>query len=99
MREIGKIPSAGAGRLAISSDGKLLAAISGGYEINLWDIASRTQFGRPIQLGDTWWTVGVVFSPDARRLITGNANLNSMVAFDLNVESWIEQACELCGVR
>jgi WD40 repeat protein len=97
---IGKLRSSGAegGRLAISSDGSRLAVISFDGAVILWDIASRTQFGRPIRLGDfSGVPTGLAFSPDSRRLLAGDPNLNGMVAFDLDVGSWIGQACQVAG--
>jgi WD40 repeat protein len=99
MRPLGKLPSAGGegGRLAISSDNRMLAVVGGDGSVILWDVATRTQFGRPINLGSAPGPTGVAFSPDDRRVITGDANLQSLVAFDVNVESWIEQACDIAG--
>ena len=97
-RQLGKLPagtSGEAGRLAFSSDGVLLAAVGFNSGVVLWDVASRTQFGRPIQLGEIGGPLGVAFSPDNRRLVTADENLKSLVAFDLDMDSWITQACDV----
>lgn len=97
-RQLGKLPAPIAGetgRLAFSSDGALLAAVGFRGGVILWDIASRTQFGRPIQIGEVEGPVGVAFSSDDRRLITADEDLKSMVAFDLDIGSWITQACNV----
>jgi WD40 repeat protein len=97
-RQLGKLPAPIAGetgRLAFSSDGGLLAAVGFRGGVVLWDIASRTQFGRPIQIGEVEGPLGVGFSPDDRRLITADEDLKSMVAFDLDIGSWITQACDV----
>jgi WD40 repeat protein len=95
----GKLPSVGGEglRLAISSDNSKLAASGGDGSVILWDIATRTPFGRPIKLGEASMPTGVAFSPDDRRLLVGDANLKNLVAFDLGVGSWIDQACQVAG--
>jgi WD40 repeat protein len=97
-RQLGKLPAAISSetdRLAFSSDGALLAAVSFKGGVILWDIATRTQFGRAISLGEIEGPVGVAFSPDNRRLITADENLKSLVTFDLDIDSWITQACDV----
>jgi WD40 repeat protein len=98
-RQQGKLPSATGeiGRLAFSPDGALLGTVSFDNRLMLWDIATRTPFGRPITLGDATGPLGIAFSPDGRWLLTADANLNSLVAFDLNVASWVNQACDVAG--
>jgi sugar lactone lactonase YvrE len=63
----------------------------------LWDIATRTPFGRPIKLGEASMPMGVAFSPDDHQLLVGDSNLKNIVAIDLSVGSWIDQACQVAG--
>jgi WD40 repeat protein len=98
-KPIGTMPSAGGdiGRVAISLDGKLLAVGHVTNGISLWDIASRTPIGSPIFsfYSNGGALTGVAFSSDGRRLITADAQLKATVAYDLDVESWIKQACDV----
>jgi len=93
----GKLPSVGGegGRLAISFDNSKLAVVGG--SVILWDIATRTPFGRPIKLGEASMPMGVAFSPDDHQLLVGDSNLKNIVAFDLSVGSWIDQARQVAG--
>jgi WD40 repeat protein len=83
-----------AGRLAFNSDASLLAVIGSESSAILWDVATRTQFGRPIKLGYYDGPTGVAFSRE-NQLLAADANLDSMVSFDLSVDSWIAEACKV----
>jgi WD40 repeat protein len=71
-KELRSLPiSAGAGVLALSSDGRWLAAASGS-SVAIWDLAA----GREIEtLAGQLAAQDLAFSPDGKQLITGEAEL------------------------
>jgi WD40 repeat protein len=86
----------GVPRIAISPDNSLLAAMS--YEgVTLWDLDRGTQFGSMIKTVSINAPLGVAFSSDNRRLFMADSSPKSLVSFDLDVQSWIKQACEIAG--
>jgi hypothetical protein len=94
-QQTGRLRAAGseAGRLAISPDGKMLAVHHFDDTISLWDLATLAPLGRPI--GNLPRALlGLAFSADSRLLITGG-QLDIIVGYDLAVESWIAQACDV----
>ena len=52
--------------LALSPDGRVLAACDNGGTVILWDARTMHRLGGPLQVGD--WSGRVAFSPDGRRL-------------------------------
>jgi hypothetical protein len=67
--------------LAVSPDGKTIAAGGDGNEIVLWDARSGLQIGEPLKGHDTW-IHAVRFTPDSRTLVSSDVN-GRIVFWDL----------------
>jgi WD40 repeat protein len=93
---VGKLAKSGGeiGRLAFSSDGTILAGQELERGIALWDVASRSLLGSILRNRNSP-LIGIAFRPGDRALVTGDAQVDGMVEYDLRLESWIAQACEV----
>ncbi len=69
--------------LALSPDGRVLAAGDNDGRVILWDARTMRRIGAPLHAGD--WTTREAFSPDGRRLaVVGGAGSGAqVVVFDL----------------
>jgi WD40 repeat protein len=61
--------------LAFSLDGKTLASAAGigGSDIHLWDVATGTEIGPPLE-GHRRWVASLVFWPDGKKLASSSAD-------------------------
>jgi WD40 repeat protein len=77
-------------RLALSPDGKMLAA-KDFLELVLWDVESGQNIGEPLKLtGEE-----MIFSPDGKLLAT--TGLGYIGLWDMDPQSWLEQTCKRVG--
>jgi WD40 repeat protein/DNA-binding SARP family transcriptional activator len=69
--------------LALSPDGRILAAGDNGGTVLLWDARTMRRLGGPLQVGD--WSGRVAFSPDGRQLavLSDTGTGGQVVIFDL----------------
>lgn len=66
------------GRIVVSTDGKLIATAGDAGSVRLWDAATRTPLGDPLEHGSSIF--GAAFSPDGARL--------SGLGFDQVLKVW-----------
>jgi WD40 repeat protein len=62
---------AGAGSVAFSPDGRILARVEDYTSIRLWDLERRAAVGSPL-VAHTGWLVSLAFSPDGRTLASSD---------------------------
>jgi len=69
--------------LALSPDGRVLAAGDNDGRVILWDARTMRRIGTPLHVGD--WTGWEAFSPDSRRLavVSGTGSAGHVVVVDL----------------
>jgi WD40 repeat protein len=98
IREPRGDPGATILRIAFNRDGGLLAGATERNTVRLWDARLNLQFVAEISLGEPSFSdlTGLAFSPDGRWLVSGS-NSDATVAFDLNPESWVKEACAIAG--
>jgi WD40 repeat protein len=75
--------------LAISPDGKIIAAGGNENTILLWDALSGQQIGSPLQ-GHTSWIESLVFSPDNRMLVSSDLD-GGIMYWDISQSKMIRQ--------
>ena len=80
------------GALALSQDGRLLAAGDREGNVYLRDVATRRLLGKPFT--GQMSVSGVAFSPDGQVLASG-AGDGTLMLWDVNPLSWQDRACRL----
>jgi WD40 repeat protein len=93
-----------AGRVALSPDGRLLAAKSNG-PVSLWDVETGLLLGRlgpesyPFHLGDTYPSDSIVFSRDGKSLLVSAGYGGGIDLWNLDPEAWATMASNITGRR
>ena len=94
-----------AGRVALSPDGRLLAAKSDG-PISLWDVETGLLLGRlgpesyPFRVADDYPSGWMVFSRDGKSLIVaGGYSDGAIDVWNLDSEAWAAMAANIMGRR
>ena len=94
-----------AGKVALSPDGRLLAAKSDG-PISLWDVETGLLLGRlgpdiyPFGLGGDYRLGTMVFSPDGKALLLADGISNvSIDLWNLDSETWVTMASNITGPK
>ncbi|THU96993.1 WD40 repeat-like protein, partial [Dendrothele bispora CBS 962.96] len=77
--KIGEIPHEGF--FAFTPDSKQIIVMEGKHKINVWDIATLTKIGEPIETTDFFWCFAV--SPDGKTLVTIAEWLDKVEFWDL----------------
>jgi WD40 repeat protein len=87
--------SHGSNSIAFSPDGKMLAHSAGElrFTIVLWDLANAKPRGT-LEVSAT--TLGIAFTPDGRRLVSGHSN-GVVTLWDVDLEGWPRRACEIAN--
>jgi WD40 repeat protein len=93
------LQASGEAGLAFSPDGRTVAAAAlFGGEISLWDVPSGQSIGKPLIGRGGAFTLA--FSLDGRALVSGivdGMGNQSLIAWDLNLSSWIREACSMAN--
>jgi WD40 repeat protein len=94
-----------AGRIALSPDGRLLAAKSDG-PISLWDIETGLRLVRlgpevyPFRVGEDYPSGWMVFSRDSKSLIVAGGYSDGVIdVWNLDPETWAAMASSIIGRR
>jgi len=94
-----------AGRVALSPDGRLLAAKSDG-PISLWDVETGLLLGRlgpesyPFRVGEDYPSGWMIFSRDAKSLIVAGGYSDGVIdVWNLDPETWAAMAANIIGRR
>ncbi len=93
-----------AGRVALSPEGRLLAAKSNG-PVSLWDVETGLLLGRlgpqsyPFRLGDSYPSDSIVFSRDGKALLVSAGYGGGIDLWDLDPETWAAMASNITGRR
>ena len=94
-----------AGRVALSPDGRLLAAKSDG-PISLWDVETGLLLGRlgpesyPFRVGEDYPSGWMVFSRDGKSLIVAGGYSDGVIdVWNLDPETWLAMASSIIGRR
>jgi WD40 repeat protein len=94
-----------AGRVALSPDGRLLAAKSDG-PISLWDVETGLLLGRlgpesyPFRVGEDYPSGWMVFSRDGKSLIVAGGYSDGVIdVWNLDPETWAAMASSIIGRR
>ncbi|HEU4934526.1 MAG TPA: hypothetical protein VFT48_20745, partial [Pyrinomonadaceae bacterium] len=94
-----------AGRVALSPDGRLLAAKSVG-PISLWDVETGLLLGRlgpeiyPFGLGGDYRLGSMVFSRDGKALVLADDVSNARIdVWNLDPDAWAAMASNITGGR
>jgi WD40 repeat protein len=93
-----------AGRVALSPDGRLLAAKSNG-PVSLWDIETGLLLGRlgpqsyPFRLGEDYQSDSMVFSRDGKALLVSAGYGGGIDLWNLDPEAWAAMASNITGRR
>ena len=66
-------PGSGGSQVAFSPDGKILATAGTYGVVQLWNMVTRRQLGRPMTVGHNLGT-SVAFSPDGKMIVTGSGD-------------------------
>ena len=84
-----------AAALQLSEDGSLLAVTALDRTVSIYDLATGTRLGDPVQTGTSADTRGSWLRPDGRALVTSMAS--GVVRWDLDPESLVSAACQIAG--
>ena len=94
-----------AGRVALSPDGRLLAAKSDG-PISLWDVETGLLLGRlgpesyPFRVGEDYPSGSMVFSRDGKSLVVaGGYSGGAIDVWNLDPDAWAAMASKITGGR
>ena len=104
-RDLGRGRTHSAGRVALSPDGRLLAAKSDG-PISLWDVETGLLLGRlgpesyPFRVADDYPSGSMVFSRDGKVLVVaGGYSGGGIDLWNLDPEAWATMASNITGRR
>jgi WD40 repeat protein len=105
VRDSGPGRKHSAGRVALSPDGRLLAAKSDG-PISLWDVETGLFLGRlgpesyPFRVGEDYPSGWMVFSRDGKSLIVTGGYSNGVIdVWNLDPDAWAAMAANIIGRR
>jgi WD40 repeat protein len=104
-RDSGRGRKHNAGRVALSSDGRLLAAKSEG-PVSLWDVETGLLLGRlgpdeyPFRVAEDYPSGSIVFSRDGKALVVaGGFSDGGVDLWNLDPEAWATMASQITGRR
>lgn len=93
-----------AGQVALSPDGRLLAAKSDG-PISLWDVETGLLLGRlgpesyPFRVGEDYPSDSMFFSRDGKTLVIADGSGGEIDLWNLDSETWATMASGITGPR